>query len=79
MPEYTLTATISEEYTISADLKIVKEEVNDPYEGEYEFTPSAETQTIPIAGMTARGDITINPIPSNYGLITWNGEYLTVS
>lgn len=49
------------------------------YTGAYTFTPSTETQTIDIGGMIATGDITINPIPSNYGLITWNGNTLTVS
>lgn len=50
-----------------------------PYRGEYEFTPSAVTQTIAIAGLVAKTDITIDPIPSNYGLITWDGAVITVS
>lgn len=49
------------------------------YDGETTFTPSAETQTIPTAHTVLLSDITINPIPSNYGLITWNGITLTVS
>lgn len=53
--------------------------VTNYYNGEYEVTPTTETQTIPIIGLTARRNITINPIPSNYGLITWNGAVLTVS
>lgn len=51
----------------------------DNFEGEYEYTPTQETQIIPIEGLRAVKDITINPIPSNYGLITWNGSVLTVS
>lgn len=51
----------------------------DYYTGSYEFTPSAERQTIEIDQLTASQNITINPIPSNYGLITWNGATLTVS
>jgi len=51
----------------------------EPYEGPYEFTPTQETQTVAINGKTAHQDITINPIPSNYGLITWDGSALTVS
>ena len=51
----------------------------DPYIGEYTYTPTDETQTIPIMGLMATDDITINPIPSNYGLITWDGATLTVS
>ena len=49
------------------------------YEGEYEFTPSDSPQIIPVKDKMATDDITINPIPSNYGLITWNGSTLTVS
>ncbi len=49
------------------------------YTGSYEFTPSSETQTILIKGLTAKQDIIINPVPSNYGLITWDGSVLTVS
>ena len=49
------------------------------YDGEYVFTPTQNTQIIPINGKLATDDITINPIPSNYGLITWNGSTLTVS
>ena len=49
------------------------------YEGETTFTPSVEMQTIPTAHTVLLSDITINPIPSNYGLITWNGSTLTVS
>lgn len=51
----------------------------DTYHGEYEFTPSSETQTIEIENKRAEHDIIINPIPNNYGLITWNGAVLTVS
>lgn len=53
--------------------------VADYYDGSYEVTPSAEVQTIPIVGKTARQNITVGAIPNNYGLITWNGSNLTVS
>lgn len=49
------------------------------YTGAYEFTPTQEAQLIEINGLMAQDDITILPIPSNYGLITWNGSTLTVS
>ena len=43
-------------------------------------TPSAETQYISADdGYDALSKVTINPIPSNYGLITWNGSTLLVS
>ena len=49
------------------------------YDGDYEFTPTEETQTVNIENKMAVQDITINPIPSNYGRITWNGSTITVS
>ena len=67
---------------VSADAEIVtKVRVTQypDYSGEYEFTPTQETQTIPTDHTVLFDNITINPIPSNYGLITWNGATLTVS
>lgn len=49
------------------------------YEGEYVFTPTQETQTALTKGYKLTDNITINPIPSNYGLITWDGSSLMVS
>lgn len=49
------------------------------YPGPTEFTPTTETQTIAVSGYRLKEDITINPIPSNYGLITWDGSTLMVS
>lgn len=49
-----------------------------PYEGEYEFTPSEQTQVIDMSGQRAKQNIIINPIPSNYGRVTWNGTSLTI-
>ena len=49
------------------------------YDGAYEWTPSESVQTIEIANKKALDNIIINPIPQNYGLITWNGSTLTVS
>lgn len=49
------------------------------YTGDYEFTPTRSTQVIEIANKKATADIIINPIPKNYGLVTWNGSVLTVS
>lgn len=51
----------------------------DPYTGTYTVTPSAEEQVLQTENLRMTGNITINPVPQNYGLITWNGSYLTVS
>ena len=66
--------------TAAAELTTsVKHFTAEPYDGETTVTPSAETQTLRTGGTVLLSDITINPIPSNYGLITWNGATLTVS
>lgn len=51
----------------------------EPYEGNYSVTPTTETQILPTSGKLLARDVTVNPIPSNYGLITWSGSILTVS
>lgn len=52
---------------------------NAHYHGGYEFQPSGEAQTIRTAGLVLEEDIIIDPIPENYGLITWDGSVITVS
>lgn len=43
-------------------------------------TPTQATQTVTAdAGYDGLGTVTVNPIPSNYGLVTFNGSVLTVS
>lgn len=49
------------------------------YAGPYAVTPTTSTQTLSTSGKTMTDDVVVNPIPSNYGLITWNGAILTVS
>lgn len=49
------------------------------YTGETVITPSTTEQVLTTAEKVVTRNIVINPIPSNYGLITWNGSTLTVS
>lgn len=77
-------ARFSVKYTDSARFKpqfrdYIEVPKVDWYDGEYAVTPSDTEQEIPIIGKTARQNITVGPIPSNYGLITWNGSTLMVS
>ena len=51
----------------------------EPYEGEYHVTPTQSTQTLLTEGLRMTQNVTIDPIPNNYGLITWNGSIITVS
>lgn len=50
----------------------------DPYTGDYVVTPSEETQTFETYNKRMTDNVTINPIPSNYGRIAWNGATLLV-
>ena len=73
-----LTVQTNDSVTLMAEPYIVVDTTT-VYDGAYEWTPNGSTQTIEIANMKALENITINPIPSNYGLITWDGSTLTVS
>lgn len=74
----TIHATLARGQTILGSID--KATVSPPsYQGSYTVTPSNAVQTLPTNGMLMSGDLKVNPIPSNYGLITWNGSTLTVS
>ena len=77
----TVNATIPQpKLNASFGTPIVREVVwDDPYGGPYEVTPTQSAQTLETALKTCVQNIVINPIPSNYGLITYNGSVLTVS
>ena len=51
----------------------------DVYDGAYEVTPSSDTQVLETGAKLMTQNVTVNPIPSNYGLITYNGSFITVS
>ena len=59
--------------------KVTQVRINDYYTGETTVTPTPDLQRLATTGLLIPTDIIINPIPSNYGLITWNGSALTVS
>lgn len=67
---------------IARPVKVQQASIVYPYEqytGAYEITPTGEAQTISVKDKLMTGNIVINPIPNNYGLITWDGSTLTVS
>lgn len=49
------------------------------YTGATEVTPTEERQILFTGGLYVADHIKIDPIPSNYGLITWNGTGLRIS
>lgn len=76
----TLQAASPPEVTFGADehLHVVVTDYPD-YAGAYEVTPSATEQVLATAETILYHDVVVAPIPSNYGLITWNGSTITVS
>lgn len=49
------------------------------YTGDYSITPSSDQQILQTKDMVCYDNITIEPIPSNYGLISWNGLGIRIS
>ena len=78
-PSATITGTLSNPGTLEGILTIPSAVGVQDYTGDYEWTPSEDEQVIEIEAKRATQNIVINPIPYNYGLITWNGSTLTVS
>lgn len=74
-----LNATFDTDSVLSAMFGITYEQAGKVYEGPYNVTPNARKQTLSTEGFVMTEDVVIDPIPSNYGLITWNGTTLTVS
>ena len=51
----------------------------DRYAGPFSITPTDKTQVVEAGEKYLPENIIIEPIPSNYGKITWDGYTLTVS
>lgn len=76
----TIKLDIADDDTIKLDIAEIGYPVYpDNYKGPYTVTPSRSKQVLKTGSMMANEDITVEPIPSNYGLITWNGAFITVS
>lgn len=59
-------------------VRVVEREPAPTYEGEYRVTPSEEEQVLSTRGLKMRDNVTVAPIPTNYGRIAWNGTTLIV-
>lgn len=76
---HTLSGTLSAPQGLEGQLTIPNAILPPSYEGPYEVTPGEEEQTLETNALYMSGDITIKPIPNNYGLITYDGSVITVS
>lgn len=74
-----LSGKLSTAQEISGELTVPQYVLPPSYGGPYEVTPSGEAQVLETDSFYMNGDVVINPIPSNYGLITYNGSEITVS
>ena len=75
--EHTVTPEIEENawnYSLESTGDIIE-----TYSGSYNVIPTSEQQILLTKHLRMAENVTIEPIPSNYGLITWNGSVLTVS
>lgn len=66
-------------YILDSGVAIVNYIEGEIYEGPYSVMPSLDPQILKTNGYILTKDIIVGAIPSNYGLITWNGMTLTVS
>ena len=48
------------------------------YTGQTTVTPASTAQTLATAGKSVHQDITVEPIPQNYGLIEYDGTVIAV-
>lgn len=49
------------------------------YDGDYSVTPSGEEQVLNTEGLQMNQNVVIKPIPSNYGLIEYDGSRIRIS
>lgn len=73
-----ISGNISDPSSISGSAQRAEIERLPEYPGPYEVTPTQQAQVIDMAGKKASQNIVINPIPSNYGRVTWNGTSLII-
>lgn len=66
-------------FSVENGYRIIIDHDTPEYTGEYSAIPSQERQVFRTNGKRMGEDFVVEPIPSNYGLITWDGSVLTVS
>lgn len=64
---------------INLDRIVMIHDGEEPYTGPYSVTPTQQRQVLPTATRSTIQDIVVEPIPNNYGLITYNGFGIMVS
>ena len=75
----TISGTLATPKNITGQLTVPQYVTPPAYTGPYEVTPSGAEQVLETDTFYMNSNIVINPVPSNYGLITWDGSTITVS
>ena len=64
---------LDSDFSTSFDENIVIEESRRKFfEGDYEITPTREVQVLNVAEMVMTEDLVVQPIPKEYGKVTYN-------
>lgn len=74
----TLTGTLSATGGITGRLTVPRIISPDSYDGEYTVTPGETEQVLLTKDLMMLDDVTIGVVPSNYGRLEYNGQYLRV-
>ena len=75
----TINAELSSPVNIAVELGIPQIVRGRSYSGEYTVTPGDEAQVLETENRLMLENFVVEAIPQNYGKISWNGSYLTVS
>lgn len=81
--DFSLGSSFAVTFSYPVSEKVILEKTEEDLEiGEHTvgvFLTQEEQILLPDSQYDGLSQVTVNPIPSNYGLITWNGSILTVS
>lgn len=76
---HTLDGDIELNSTIDGEAGLFMPVFPDNYDGPLDITPTDQQQILNTINLTMPGNVIIEPIPSNYGLITWVDGHIRVS
>lgn len=74
-----ITGNLASTGSIEGSLTVPQYVYPPTYTGVVEVTPSPDEQVLETNEKYLTSNITVKPIPQNYGLITWDGTVITVS
>lgn len=64
---------------LSGNVQVAQTEKADAYMGPYTVTPSQDTQIVHVKDLKMVQNITVEPIPSYYGRVSYNGSVITIT